>query len=337
MASPQDDDQFSIIGTTYPAGQVRGAYESIYGQPLSDSDIQLTAALRHQYFEHILTAVPARNCNLIAYAAAGNATAELDTVTDTPIRWRGTIPPQTRGQPSHLGDATRFARYRYRWLSKEFIIYSAVICLHQSLPTMINYVLCEPSDGETISSRSKITDELIKTVAEWQLSDDRLVYVYDNYWTQSRSLWEEVQKASWDDVILDAGMKTALTDLIGKFFDSKAVYEDVGVPWKRGVIFHGPAGNGKTISLKAIMHTLSVRKDPVPTLYVKSAQYTYNIGQVFNEARRMAPCLLVFEDIDTVVTEKTRAYFFNEVDGLEGNDGIMMIASTNYCEFRPDI
>ena len=53
-----------------------------------------------------------------------------------------------------------------------------------------------------------------------------------------------------------------------------------------------------------------------PSLYVKSAPSTYDIRQVFLLARFMAPCLLIFEDIDTVVTENTRSYFFNEVDGL---------------------
>lgn len=44
----------------------------------------------------------------------------------------------------------------------------------------------------------------------------------------------------------------------------------------------------------------------------------------------MAPCLLIFEDLDSLVTEKTRSYFLNEVDGLESNDGILMIGSTNH-------
>ena len=46
----------------------------------------------------------------------------------------------------------------------------------------------------------------------------------------------------------------------------------------------------------------------------------------------MAPCLLIFEDIDSLVTEKVRSYFLNEVDGLESNEGIMMIGSTNHLE-----
>lgn len=46
----------------------------------------------------------------------------------------------------------------------------------------------------------------------------------------------------------------------------------------------------------------------------------------------MAPCLLILEDIDTLVTEELRSYFFNEVDGLEANNGIMIIATTNHLD-----
>jgi len=127
-------------------------------------------------------------------------------------------------------------------------------------------------------------------------------------------------------------MKKELTSVSGRFFDSKAVYEDLGVPWKRGLIFYGPAGNGKTVSIKALMHTLAQRKDSVSTLYVKTAPRTFDIGNVFAFARQMSPCLLVLEDIDTIVTAQTRSYFFNEVDGLANNDGILMVASTNHID-----
>jgi transitional endoplasmic reticulum ATPase len=71
------------------------------------------------------------------------------------------------------------------------------------------------------------------------------------------------------------------------------------------------------------MHTLQDRKKPVVTLYVKAAPFTYNIRAVFEMARSMTPCMLVLEDIDTIVTENTRSYFFNELDGLASNDGLL--------------
>lgn len=104
----------------------------------------------------------------------------------------------------------------------------------------------------------------------------------------------------------------------------------------------------------ALMHTLYHRDFPVVTLYVKSAPQSYHIRAVFQMARAMTPCLLVLEDIDTIVTPITRSYFFNEVDGLENNDGkftfltstlviahsdeqllgILMIATTNHCTYN---
>ena len=104
---------------------------------------------------------------------------------------------------------------------------------------------------------------------------------------------------------------------------------------QRGLILHGLPGNGKTISIKALMHSLSQRSPPIPTLYVKSIEHESsqgNIREIFVKARHNAPCLLVLEDIDSLVTDKVKSFFLNEIDGLEGNDGIMIIGTTNYCE-----
>ncbi|WVR04210.1 hypothetical protein IAU60_001210 [Kwoniella sp. DSM 27419] len=66
-----------------------------------------------------------------------------------------------------------------------------------------------------------------------------------------------------------------------------------------------PPGNGKTISLKAIVKELGL-----PALYVKS----------FHKA----PCVLVMEDLDSLINDQNRSFFLNEVDGLENNDGLLL-------------
>lgn len=53
---------------------------------------------------------------------------------------------------------------------------------------------------------------------------------------------------------------------------------------------------------------------------------------IFQKARQFAPCYLVFEDLDSIVSDQVRSYFLNEVDGLKNNDGIFMIGSTNHLE-----
>jgi len=96
------------------------------------------------------------------------------------------------------------------------------------------------------------------------------------------------------------------------------------------------SGNGKTISIKAMMHSLYSRLDSIPTLYVRSLRSyggpEYSLSQIFSKARQMAPCFLVFEDLDSIVTDAVRSYFLNEVDGLRNNDGILMVGSTNHLE-----
>jgi transitional endoplasmic reticulum ATPase len=243
----------------------------------------------------ISSAVPSGNISLLQFAASGNAVAELDTETETVIRWRGYLPPTERGGTGALAEAIFFAKYHYKWGTEDFIVYTVVIGL-----TEVQYILKEPSSGETTHSHSSVTDALIATIGQWGSQIPNAIYVYDNYWYRSPELYEEVQKASWDKVILDPDMKKSLTDVSEKFFDSHDIYEEYGVPWKRGLIFYGPAGNGKTISIKALMRTLSERKTEIPTLYVKTASSTYSIRQVFELARAKTPCLLVMEDIDTI-------------------------------------
>lgn len=85
------------------------------------------------------------------------------------------------------------------------------------------------------------------------------------------------------------------------------------------------------------MHDISKRVSPtVVSLYVKSlsgyAGPEASIRSIFTMARNMAPCLLIFEDIDSLITPFVRSYFLNEVDGLESNHGILMLGSTNHLE-----
>jgi hypothetical protein len=254
---------------------------------------------------------------LLQFAAAGYAQAELDADAEPVLRWTGYIRPRHRDGTGTVGDSVFFGRYNYTWNNENFILYTVLLGR-----TFLQYILKEPVGDETPKSSSSVVRALLASVGAWLTKLEPAIYVYDRYWARSTDLWKEVQKANWDDVILDEKMKKALTSVASKFFDNKDVYEDYGVAWKRGLIFHGPAGNGKTISVKALMHTMYKRDPPVVTLYVKSAPYSYNIRDVFVFARSLTPCMLILEDIDTIVTKSTRSYFFNEVDGIENNDGM---------------
>ena len=82
------------------------------------------------------------------------------------------------------------------------------------------------------------------------------------------------------------------------------------------------------------MNSLYSRVEPIPSLYVKSFESCGGeqaaIKDIFKKARATAPCFLVLEDLDSLVTDKLRSYFLNEVDGLQSNDGILILGSTNH-------
>jgi hypothetical protein len=290
----------------------------------ADHDLQYIVSLRENNPGMIVTVIPTNNLSLRIFAAAGHATCELDTKTDSYASLKGYAPPARRSEGGGLAEAVNFAKYHYRWNNEDFILYC--------VGPWMQYVLKECQEGEHVLGASKITDQLIKAAGDWiMLRSLRTVWVYDRYWQQSKELYDHVMKSSWDDVILDEGMKKELTNVTNKFFSSKEIYEDLGVPWKRGLLFHGPPGNGKTVSIRALMHSLYDRDDPIPTLYVKSAPYTWDIQDVFSQARALAPCMLILEDIETIVTPATRSYFFNEMDGLENNDGKCLAHFSRHC------
>lgn len=97
-------------------------------------------------------------------------------------------------------------------------------------------------------------------------------------------------------IALHLQMKQALIDDHMSFFKSRGQYEKLKVPWKRGIIYYGPPGNGKTVSIKATMNMLYKLKDPVPTLYVRSLVSWMGpeaaLSMIFSGARAMAPCYL---------------------------------------------
>ncbi|KAK3687168.1 P-loop containing nucleoside triphosphate hydrolase protein [Podospora appendiculata] len=299
-----------------------------------NTDAVIAQALTKQYPS--LSLVIAAGFNLLGFASAGHATlTAIDSAgpgLPSSVIWKGYLPPARRidGSTGTLIQQVEFAKVLYKWDGAEFIVYVASgRDGAEAYPLVRNcYIL---------TSDPPKADALILAAGRWanQLHDE--IWVFDGgYWSKSAELFQSVKRVSWDAVILDEGMKKALINDHLSFFDSRATYDHLQVPWKRGIIYYGPPGNGKTISIKAMTHTLHDRADPVPALYVRSFSSfngpEYSIRQIFTKARELAPCYLIFEDLDSIVSDDVRSYFLNEVDGLKGNDGIFMIGSTNHLD-----
>lgn len=170
-------------------------------------------------------------------------------------------------------------------------------------------------------------------VCQWNAEVRGEVLVFDQgHWFKSTELFESIQSASFENLILEGDLKAEIQSDIARFFESKGIYDRYGIAWKRGVLFLGPPGNGKTHAVKSVINSLGM-----PCLYVKSFTSEYgsdqdNIGQVFERARNTAPCILVLEDLDSLITKQNRSFFLNEMDGFASNSGILTLATTNHPE-----
>ncbi len=135
---------------------------------------------------------------------------------------------------------------------------------------------------------------------------------------------EQFIREAFFNLILRGNLKQEIRDDLVQFFASRALYDEYGIPWKRGILFIGPPGNGKTHAVKALINSMEQ-----PCLYIKSLQ---GVQQVFDRARRTSPCILVIEDLDSQLYPQNRSAFLNELDGFAANIGIVTLATTNHPE-----
>ena len=176
MSSSEDNrpqSPFTLVERTlFPATrhEVYSDYEnSLSGHGL-DLDVQLTAALRAQYPNHILTTVPTGNCNLMYFAASGQASAKLDIENETVLRVRGFVRASGRSKTGELAEGIRFAKYDYVWLREKFIVYYVQIGF-----SSLQYILKEAENGESIRGHSSKTDTLLKAIGVWQIPNNDVI------------------------------------------------------------------------------------------------------------------------------------------------------------------
>ena len=325
---------------TTAGGQVWQDWQKHSSSTRSDTLLTLVDSLRRNYPDFVVT-VAQESAGLIDFAEANNAEAVLHGGNEQFISERvySTKSRRSGVAAGQLIDDVKFGSYGYKWNDEEFPVIHAEWVDDSLFANRHSYyfILYERSKLANTETRPLPVDQLIAAATKWNKDLHEEVWVFhQETWAKSSKLWKSVEQSKWDDVILDPVMKKALIDDVEGFFDNEAEYREFAVPFKRGIILHGAPGNGKSLSIKALMNSLASRPDPIPTLYVKSFagchDETYAIREVFLKARDTTPCLLIFEDLDSLVKEKVRSFFLNEVDGLEDNDGLMIIGSTNYLE-----
>lgn len=174
-------------------------------------------------------------------------------------------PPQRRYNDETGGafvERVVFASYDYIYKGSKYLLYVVVGNEGPYSTVTYNYILAEPSKATSKVTAQAQVDQLIKAATTWGLELHNEVLVFDQgYWQPNQELWQNIQKASWEDVILDQEKKDTIIDDVTGFFDAEDRYAEFNVPWKRGVIFHGPPGVSCVIQSFLIQKTLAT--DPM--------------------------------------------------------------------------
>lgn len=184
-----------------------------------------------------------------------------------------------------------------------------------------------------LAAHRTLAERFLTAICRWQHELREEVLVFERgYWDKSDRLYAAIKGADFDNLVLRGAMKEEILGDVTRFFAARETYARYGVAWKRGMLFAGPPGNGKTHTIKALVNATGR-----PCLYVKSFRQRedpdeFGMHRVFAQARASAPCILVFEDLDALVTDDNRSFFLNEMDGFAANGGILTLATSNHPE-----
>jgi hypothetical protein len=135
-----------------------------------------------------------------------------------------------------------------------------------------------------------------------------------------------------DELLLPQDIRAKLEMDVIRFFDADvtALYSAMGVPHRRGVLLHGPPGNGKTSMIRYI----GAARPLIPAMILRppAGFDTDDLEMVLNRWRRQAPAILVIEDLNWLLEAVNVSTFLNMLDGIETNatGGLLLIATTNH-------
>ena len=151
----------------------------------------------------------------------------------------------------------------------------------------------------------------------------------------------------FDDVAGEDEAKENLTEVVNYLHDPSK-YQEIGASMPKGILLVGPPGTGKTMLAKAVAGEANV-----PFFSMSGSEFVEmfvgmgasKVRDLFKQAKEKAPCIVFIDEIDAIgqkrsggqyggndEREQTLNQLLTEMDGFEGNNGVIILAATN----RPD-
>lgn len=138
-------------------------------------------------------------------------------------------------------------------------------------------------------------------------------------------------KADWDELILPGTMREEIRSGAESFLMAKKKYKDLKLPYRRGFLFAGPPGCGKTLAVRIIA---ARAKATVFNLALQSGLKEEDVSGIFRSAQESAPAFLILEDLDRLSgsSKVSLSFLLNLLDGLVATEGVLILATTNHPE-----
>ncbi len=136
-------------------------------------------------------------------------------------------------------------------------------------------------------------------------------------------------------VLLPSGMKADIEEQVDTFFGHPEVYRGLELPYRRGLLFVGPPGNGKTMMLREVVRRCWRKYRPAVAALSPGKHVDEGcMALAFGEASGSRCGIVILEEVDALVaeTEITRAALLGRLDGLSSAEGVLVLATTNNPE-----
>jgi len=135
-------------------------------------------------------------------------------------------------------------------------------------------------------------------------------------------------KLTWDDLCMPEVLKKSIRTNIEAFFKSKESYKTHGLQYRRGLLFVGSPGNGKSTCAKVVA---SQYTDIYFLIFSVDRNTTDDdFRRAFGHAATKSPCILLIEDLDKLNPERVPiSSFLGLLDGFETKEGVLVIATSN--------